>query len=263
MMKKIELRKLSRLCFGFREKGGRSNGEISSPRRGTLVKRSYRFLDTKRNIFFEKGIRLLKRYIYDPNRSAFISAIAFPNGVVAYILALLYHPTQVLVYNLMKPPGHFDKGWSHYLCGIPRGSVISNIEMSPTKGAQLVRAGGTSAVLIRVDSKFNGKVVVKLKSGEYRLINQYAVASVGIVSNQEHYFKDLKNAGAARRLGRRPRVRPSAMNPVDHPLGGRTKGGCPAKSRTGKLALGRRTAAKKTHNFIFVKANIGKRKRIS
>jgi large subunit ribosomal protein L2 len=262
-MKKIQLRKISRLCFGFREKVGRSKGEISSPRRGTLVKRSYRFLDTKRNIFSEKGIRLMKRYIYDPNRSAFISAIVFPNSVVAYILAPLYHPTQVFLYNLMKPPGHLDKGWSHYLCAIPRGSVVSNIEMSPGKGAQLVRAAGTSAVLIRVDRKFRGSVVVKLKSGEYRFLNKYAVASVGRVSNQEHYLQNLKNAGSSRLLGNRPRVRPSAMNPVDHPLGGRTKGGCPSKSRTGKLTLGRRTAAKKTHNFIFIKASIGKTKRVS
>jgi len=129
-------------------------------------------------------------------------------------------------------------------------------------GAKLVRAAGNSAVLLRKDEKFEGNALIKLKSGEHRLISSKAVASVGTVSNQTYFLRNLKKAGTVRLQGIRPRVRPSVMNPVDHPMGGRTKGGCIPQSRTGKIA-GRSPKIKKSHKLILVSARKSRKKRIS
>lgn len=240
------------LEFGMKERGGRSRGRITTPRRGALVKRVYRFLDTKRTMFSEKGFKIMKKYCYDPNRSGHISLIMSPDGVLNFILAANYSNSQNKIYNLMKPPGFHDKGWSEYLENIPSGTIIYNIEMVPGKGGRLVRTAGNSAVLLRKEDRFGEYAVVKLRSGEHRLINKWCIATVGTVSNHEHFLGDKTKAGKTRLLGFRPRVRPSVMNPVDHPMGGRTKGGCTPCNRKGFLSVGASTVGKRKNKFIFL-----------
>jgi len=135
--------------------------------------------------------------------------------------------------------------------------------MVPGCGAKIAKSAGNSAVLLRIDKKFNTKVLLKLKSGSHRLFSENAVASVGTVSNHIHFLRQYEKAGTIRRYGIRPRVRPSAMNPVDHPMAGRTKGGSAPQSKTGKLSLGTSTVGKKRHNLILVTSRKSRRTRIS
>jgi len=237
--------KIHQLTFGLHQHGGRNHGRISVARRGSLVKRNYRFLDTKRTMFPGEYGALIIRALYDPNRSGYIALLLYPNAVLAYVLAANYTATQKVVYNLTVPPINKEKGWSNYLKLIPLGAIIFNIELVPGLGAKITKAAGNSAVLLRNDVKLKNHVLIKLKSGEHRLISNKGIASVGIVSNNHYFLRDYKKAGTIRRYGIRPRVRPSAQNPVDHPMAGRTRGGCAPKSRTGKLSLGISTAKKK------------------
>jgi len=121
--------------------------------------------------------------------------------------------------------------------------------MVPGKGAQLARRAGNSAVLLSKDKKFGEKVLLKLKSGDHRLVPQNGIASSGIVANSNYFLRDYRNAGTIRRYGFRPKTRPSAMNPVDHPMAGRTRGGCAPKNRNG-LLTGTKTASVKPHHLI-------------
>lgn len=201
--------------------------------------------------------------MYDPNRSGMISLIVYPNGILTYILAANFSKTQTRILNLNEPKNPKDKGWSNFIRLIPIGSIIFNIELLPGLGAKVVRAAGNSAVLLRNDSKFGDRILIKLKSGEHRLFSQNSVACLGVVSNQYHFLRRYTKAGTIRQYGFRPRVRPSAMNPVDHPMAGRTKGGCAPQSRTGKLSLGTSTIKKKYHQLIFVTARKSRKQRIS
>jgi large subunit ribosomal protein L2 len=251
------------MIFGVKEKGGRNRGLIAAPRRGALVKRVYRFLDTKRTLFSERGFKIIYPYMYDPNRTGHISLIMHPDGVLTYILAAEYYTEQKKIYNLMRAPGIHDKGWSDFIENIPSGTIIYNVEMVPGLGSKIVRSAGNSAVLLRKDEKLGNFAVIKLKSGEHRLINKKAIASVGVVSNHEHFLRDLGKAGTRRLFGFRPRVRPSAMNPVDHPMGGRTKGGCAPCDRKRFLSRGPSTVKQNKNKFIFVAARKARKQRIS
>lgn len=220
--------RIKNLIFGLHQKGGRStNGQITIPRRSTLVKHLYRFIDTKRNL--QGYVRLINPYLTDPNRSGNISLVVTDNGILTYILATNFQSAQTKIYNLQEPPVRSEKGWSNFMKLIPLGSIIFNIEMIPGQGAKLVRAAGNSAVLLKKDYKFSKNVLLKLKSGEHRLIAQNGIASVGVVSNHTYFLRNYRTAGTIRRYGLRPRTRPSAMNPVDHPMAGRTRGGCAPK----------------------------------
>jgi len=255
--KYIESLKIRQLSYGLRQLGGRQkHGPITCPRRGQLVKTLYRFLDTKRTILTTAyGATIIQRYKYDPNRSAFLSLIMMPNGILTYILAADIPITQLKIYNLQQPPKQNEKGWSNFLRLVPLGSMIFNIESVPGTGAQVARSAGTFAVLIaRKNDKINKRVVLKLKSGEHRLFSQNSIASMGVVSNHTYFLRDYRTAGTVRRYGFRPRVRPAAMNPVDHPMAGRTRGGCAPQNKNGLLSLGTKTARIKSHKLIITSA---------
>lgn len=242
----MKYNKIKKLSFGLRQKGGRiTHGVITCPRRGALVKKLYRFLDTKRKISMNiNGGLIVRHYLYDPNRNGFISLISTTNAILTYILAPDYPQDQERIYNLQEAPIKKEKGWSNYLKKISLGTVLYNIEFFPGNGGQIARAAGNFALLLRKD-KIKERAVLKLKSGELRLVSQKCTAVSGITSNQKFFLRNYKKAGVIRHLGRRPRVRPSSMNPVDHPMGGRTRGGCAPQNKNGKI----NKKTKKKNNF--------------
>ena len=228
--------------------GGRNNkGKMTSRYIGGGHKKRYRIIDFKRNKFNIPAE--VKSIEYDPNRSAFIALTEFEDGEKRYIIA----PSglkigQSVVSGKNATP---EIGNALFLSDIPLGTIISNIELSPGKGASIARSAGAFAQLMARDGKF---ATIKLPSGETRLILVTCMAVVGSVSNSDHQLLVSGKAGRNRWLGRRPRTRPVAMNPVDHPMGGgegRASGGHP-RSRNGIPAKGFRTRAKSksTNKFI-------------
>lgn len=212
-MKRI---KILFLNFGIKNKGGRNfTGKITAPRKGDLVKKSYRFLDTKRNMYFLTGATILIPYLYDPNRSAHISLILYPNGIISYILAAEYIPSQKRVYNLSTRNYYKDNiGSSQFLKGIKNGSSIFNCELYPTKGSQILRGAGVSGIILKKLSQIDSRIIIKLKSGALRAFPSQSIASIGKSSNGDSFLIKKKKAGESRLQGIRPRTRPSAMNPV-------------------------------------------------
>lgn len=196
-------------------------------------KKLYRIIDFKRN---KKNIEATVKTIeYDPNRSAFIALIVYADGHKSYILAPqgIQVGGKIISGDKVAP----ELGNALMLKNIPLGTVIHNIEMQPGQGGKLARSAGSSAQLANKEEKYG---ILKMPSGELRkvLINCYA--TVGVVSNSDHILQSKGKAGRNRWLGRRPRTRGVAMNPVDHPMGGgegKASGGHP-RSRTGKYAKG-------------------------
>lgn len=241
--------KISKLIFGLRNKGGRSNlGQITCPRRGALTKRMYRFLDIKRRIWAKEGAIILHKYVYDPNRSAYITLIMLPNGIMTYILGAQYPEDQQRIYNLILSD-YTEKGTSQSLKEIKNGSIIFNLEASTNNGFQYLKAAGVSGIILKKLSENNSRVVIKLKSGAMHAISSNATACLGITSNQNNFLINYKKAGRTRLKGRRPYTRPSAMNPVDHPMGGRTKGGIHPQNRN-RILTGTPTARKKKNQNL-------------
>lgn len=202
------------LVRGKSKTGGRNaQGRITSRRRGGGHKQLYRQIDFKRD---KVGVPAKVASIeYDPNRSARIALLNYVDGEKRYILA----PAGVKVNDtVMSGAGSEIKpGNALPLSNIPLGTTIHNVEMVPGKGAQIVRSAGTSAVLA---AREGHHAHVRLPSGEVRLIQVECLATIGQVGNAEHESIVLGKAGRARWLGRRPKVRGVAMNPVDHPHGG-------------------------------------------
>ena len=200
----------------------------------------YRIIDFKRNRFDD--ISEVLSIEYDPNRSAFIALTKFDDNEKRYIVALKgLKVGDKIVSGSKKSP---DIGNCMPLSDIPLGTIISCIEMRPGKGAAIARSAGSFAQLMAKDGKF---VTVKMPSGETRLILSSCYATIGSVSNSDHQLTVFGKAGSKRWLGRRPRTRPVAMNPVDHPMGGgegRASGGHP-RSKNGIPAKGFRTRDKK------------------
>lgn len=248
------------LTTGYQRKFGRNRGLIAAPRRGALIKRNYRFVDFKRTEFSKTPMIILKEKIYDPNRTAKLTLVSVAYSKITYVLESEYSTDQKFIYNLKTPKNIKEKGSSNYIINMTLGTIIHGIEIIRGMGAKLIRAAGTSAILLKKDDSLGGKALIKLKSGEHRLFMNNVVASFGVVGNHEHFLRDYKKAGTIRRFGIRPRVRPSVMNPVDHPMGGRTKGGCAPKSKTGKLSHGPATASKKAHNLIVISSRKSRRK---
>jgi large subunit ribosomal protein L2 len=187
----------------------------------------------------------VKTIEYDPNRTAFIALVQYEDGEKRYILA----PNGLQVGTTINSGSGAtpDVGNTLLLSEIPLGSQIHAIEMQPNTGAALVRSAGTSATLMGREGRY---AVVKLPSGEVRRILATCRATIGSCSNPDHGLQVLGKAGRKRWLGRRPRVRGVAMNPVDHPMGGgegRASGGHP-RSRTGVMAKGEKTRNKKKHS---------------
>jgi len=220
--------------------GGRNNsGRMTVRYRGGGHKRRYRIIDFKRNRFDSPAEVLSIEY--DPNRSAFIALTQFKDGEKKYIIAQngLQVGQKVVSGEKVAP----EIGNAMALANIPLGTIISCIELHPGKGAAIARSAGSFAQLMAREGKF---ATIKLPSGETRLILTTCMATIGAVSNSDHQLLVSGKAGRTRWLGRRPRTRPVAMNPVDHPMGGgegRASGGHP-RSKNGIPAKGYRTRNK-------------------
>ncbi len=238
------------LLTDLRQSGGRNNlGRITSRHRGGAVKRKYRIIDFKR---VKDGIpATVKAIEYDPNRSANIALITYKDGAKSYIIS----PKGLNVGDVVESGANADikPGNALELKDIPVGTTIHNIELIAGKGAILARSAGCSAQLMAKEGKF---ATVKLPSGEMRLIHDNCRASIGEVGNSEHELITVGKAGKSRYKGKRPHVRGSVMNPVDHPHGGgegRAPIGRPAPSTPwGKPALGLKTRKKKKKSSQYI-----------
>ncbi len=220
--------------------GGRnSQGKMTIRYKGGGHKKRYRIIDFKRD---KQGIPATVATIeYDPNRTAFIALLNYQDGEKRYIIAQngLQVGQNIVSGSNVAP----EIGNAMPLSDIPLGTIISCIELRPGQGAVMARSAGAFAQLMARDGKF---ATVKLPSGEVRMVLVNCVATIGAVSNSDHQLIVGGKAGRTRWLGRRPRTRPVAMNPVDHPMGGgegRSSGGHP-RSRKGLPAKGFRTRSK-------------------
>lgn len=220
--------------------GGRNNrGKMTIRQVGGGHKQKYRIIDFKRDKTGVPGT--VDSIQYDPNRTAFIALLHYQDGEKRYIIAQNgLQVGQNLVSGANAAP---EIGNAMPLSDVPLGTVISCIELRPGQGATMARSAGAFAQLMARDGKF---ATIKLPSGETRLILVTCMATIGAVSNSDHQLLVSGKAGRSRWLGRRPRTRPVAMNPVDHPMGGgegRASGGHP-RSRKGIPAKGYRTRTK-------------------
>ncbi|PJR04712.1 50S ribosomal protein L2 [Avrilella dinanensis] len=228
--------------------GGRnSQGKMTVRYKGGGHKKRYRLIDFKRNKF---GVpATVKSIEYDPNRTAFIALLAYADGEKRYIIA----PSGLQVGQTVVsgPDAAPEVGNTMPLANIPLGTVISCIELRPGEGALIARSAGTFAQLVARDGKY---ATVKMPSGEIRLVLLTCVATIGSVSNHDHQLLVSGKAGRSRWLGRRPRTRPVAMNPIDHPMGGgegRSSGGHP-RSRNGIPAKGYRTRSRVKYSNKYI-----------
>jgi large subunit ribosomal protein L2 len=220
--------------------GGRNNqGRRSMRYIGGGHKQRYRLIDWKRD---KEGIPATVNSIeYDPNRTARIALLHYIDGEKRYIIAP--HGLK-LGQQLLSGKGTSPEiGNTLYLSEVPFGTIIHNIELRPGEGAKMARSAGSYAQFLSRDGKY---AIIKLPSGETRMILQTCKATIGMVSNTDHNLESHGKAGRNRWLGRRPRVRGVVMNPVDHPMGGgegKASGGHP-RSRKGKYAKGQKTRSR-------------------
>ncbi|MGB5317185.1 MAG: 50S ribosomal protein L2 [Robiginitalea sp.] len=228
------------LLAPLKKSGGRNKqGKMTMRYKGGGHKRRYRVIDFKRD---KQGVAAeVKSIQYDPNRSAFIALLEYTDGEKRYIIA---QNGLEVGQKLNSGPGTAPEiGNALPLTEIPLGTIISCIELRPGQGAVMARSAGTFAQLMAREGKF---ATIKLPSGETRMILINCMAAIGAVSNSDHQLIVSGKAGRSRWLGRRPRTRPVAMNPVDHPMGGgegRASGGHP-RSRNGIPAKGFRTRSR-------------------
>ena len=231
------------LTEGLSSSGGRNNqGRITVWHRGGGHKRRYRLIDFRRRRDDQPAT--VERLEYDPNRSAFIALIRYPDGAQAYILA----PQRLAPGDTVVSGDRTDikPGNCMPLRNMPVGTIVHNIELKPGAGGQLARSAGSYAQLLGKDAD---RVVIRLVSGEQRLVRADCRASVGPVSNPDHQNAKLGKAGRSRWLGRRLHVRGVVMNPVDHPHGGgegRTSGGRHPVTPWGVSTKGHRTRSNKS-----------------
>ena len=236
------------LLTPLKRSGGRNNqGRMTMRYKGGGHKRRYRVIDFKRDKFDVMGE--ISSIEYDPNRSAFIALVTYSDKEKRYIIAQkdLKVGDKVISGQSVSP----NLGNSMPLSAIPLGTVISCIEMRPGNGATLARSAGSYAQLMAREGKF---ATLKMPSGETRLVLSKCFATIGVVSNSDHQLTVSGKAGRSRWQGRRPRTRPVAMNPVDHPMGGgegRASGGHP-RSRNGIPAKGFRTRSKTKESNKFI-----------
>ena len=233
----------------LKKTGGRNNhGRITARHRGGGHKRRYRLIDFRRNKDGVPG--KVKTIEYDPNRSANIALIFYADGEKRYILAPLgLEVGQTVLAGKGADP---LPGNSMTLADIPVGLMVHNVEMQPGKGGQICRSAGSYAQLQAREGDY---AVLLLPSGELRRIHVRCRATIGRVGNTDHQNVKLGKAGRKRHMGRRPHVRGTAMNPVDHPLGGgegRTKGGRHPCSPTAVLAKGGRTRRRNNPSDKFI-----------
>ena len=234
------------LTKGRNSTAGRGHGgKISVRRRGGGHKRKFRLVDFLRDKTNIPGI--VKAFEYDPNRSANLALIFYKDGEKRYILA----PKDLKKGDtIVSGPGVAPNiGNAMPLEDVPLGTIVHNIELVKGRGGQLVRTAGGGAT---VAAKEGGYVTLKLPSGEMRLVFKKCYATIGLVGNDLLMNVSLGKAGRNRWLGKRPKVRGEAMNPVDHPLGGRTKGGQHPVSPTGVPAKGYKTRKKNKQSSAFI-----------
>lgn len=231
------------------KKAGRSHGKISVRHQGGGHKQRYRIIDTKQKKLGVNGtIIAIER---DPNRSSYIALVKYDDGDKRYILATdgVYTGSQIIV----SESAPVQIGNRLKLKNIPSGYVISNIEVVPGKGGQVIRSAGSGATIMGHDEKY---AQIKLASGEVRLINRECYATIGRISNGEHNLMRVGKAGKSRWMNKRPAVRGTAMNPVDHPHGGgegrQPLGVKHPKTPWGKPALGKKTRSKSKYSDKFI-----------
>ncbi len=227
---------------------GRNNfGRITAWKKGSGCKNKYRLVDFKRTKVGMAAV--VERLEYDPNRSAFIALIKYPDGEQAYIIApnKLIPGTEII----SDDSADIKVGNSMLLKNIPIDTMVHNIELKSGKGGQLARAAGSYASIVSKDPE---QVLLKLRSGEIRIVSPMCRATIGVVSNLDNKNVVYGKAGRRRWLGVRPTVRGVAMNPVDHPLGGgegKSSGGRHPVTPWGKPTKGKRTRCnKRTDKFI-------------
>ncbi len=238
------------LIVSMKKTGGRNNlGRITCRHRGGGHRRAYRFIDFKRN---KKDIPAKVTAIeYDPNRTARIALLTYADGEKRYILSPVGLNVNDTIIASEKAEIHV--GNTLPLRNIPLGSTIHNIEMKKGKGGQIARSAGSYAQLVAKEGKY---AQIKLPSGEVRVVLLDCCATLGQVSNAEHENITIGKAGKTRWLGRRPKVRGVAMNPIDHPMGGgegKSSGGRHPCSPWGQLSKGKKTRKIKNSDSLIIK----------
>ena len=238
------------LTEGLNKTGGRNNtGRVTSWHRGGGHKRKYRIIDFKR---VKHDIPAnVERIEYDPNRSSFIALIKYQDGIKSYIIA----PQKIKSGDSIISGNKVDikPGNAMPISSIPLGTLIHNVELKPGKGGQIARAAGTYVQLIGRDQNHS---ILRLASGEVRLVLSSCMATIGSVSNSDNKNINDGKAGRSRWLGKRPHVRGVAMNPIDHPHGGgegRTSGGRHPVTPWGKPTKGKRTRSNKKTDRLIVR----------
>jgi len=233
----------------LKETAGRNNyGRITVRRRGGGHKRRYRIVDFRRNKMNVPAT--VETIEYDPNRSANIALVCYADGARAYIIAP--QGLQVGQKIVSGEKVEIEVGNAAPIGTLPIGANVHNIELTLGRGGQLARSAGSFAVITGRDGEYT---IVKLPSGEARKIHSRCMATIGIVGNHEHELVSIGKAGRSRWLGRRPRVRGVAMNPVDHPLGGgegKTSGGRHPVTPWGKPTRGKKTRNNRKNSERFI-----------
>jgi large subunit ribosomal protein L2 len=239
----------------IKKSGGRDNhGHISMRRIGGGHKRKYRIIDFKRNRLGQPCT--VREIEYDPNRSARIALVQYEDGEKRYIL----HPKGLKVGDVISsgPGTDVRLGNALPLGEIPLGTAVHNIELKVGKGGQICRSAGMSAQVMAKEGEY---VTLRMPSSEVRLVHQRCLATIGEVGNAEHELESWGKAGKSRWMGQRPKVRGEVMNPVDHPHGGRTKGGKHWTTPWGFPTKGKKTRKnKRTERFIIASRHDRKKK---
>ncbi len=245
------------LVEGLSKTGGRNAyGRITTRHIGGGHKQAYRLVDFKRRHFDVPAT--VERLEYDPIRTAFIALIKYKDGKLSYILApqrLAPGDTVIAGDKVDVKPGN-----AMPLASMPIGTIIHNVELKPGRGGQLARSAGAFAQLVGRDS---GWAILKLNSGETRKVRADCMGSVGAVSNPDHTNEVIGKAGRTRWRGKRPTVRSIAMNPIDHPNGGRTKGGKHWATPWGKPTKGFKTRKNKATDKYIVRSRAKAKKKKS
>jgi large subunit ribosomal protein L2 len=242
------------LVEGQSSSGGRNNlGRITTRFRGGGHKQAYRKVDFKRA---KTEAATVERIEYDPNRTAFIALIKYSDGELSYILA----PQRLAAGDSIVAGEQVDikPGNSMPVGNMPVGTIVHNVEMKPGKGGQIARSAGSYAQIVGRDGEY---VILRLNSTEQRLVNGRCMATIGAVSNPDNMNITIGKAGRQRWKGRMPHNRGITMNPVDHPHGGRTKGGKHWTTPWGQPTKGMKTRKnKRTKRFIVASRHDRKKK---
>jgi len=236
------------LVEGKSKSGGRNtHGRITTRHVGGGHKQAYRLIDFRRRK--HDVAATVERFEYDPNRTAFIALLKYEDGELAYILA----PQRLAIGDTVIAGAKVDvkPGNAMPLSAMPVGTIVHNVELKPGRGGQVARSAGSYVQLVGRDA---GWAILKLGSGETRRVRADCMATIGAVSNPDNSNQVVGKAGRTRWKGKRPTVRSIAMNPVDHPNGGRTKGGKHWTTPWGKPTKGAKTRSNKATDKYIVRS---------